>query len=51
MSGGASSGYPATNAAPFTVDNSRDKEYCVYTSMQNINGHRMSYINNDNDPG
>lgn len=33
------------------LDNARDREYNIYTSMQNINGHRLTYINNNSLPG
>lgn len=51
MSGGLNTVSPSNTQLPFTVDNSRDKEYVTYTAMQNISGHRMSYINNDQEPG
>jgi len=33
------------------LDNVRDREYNIYTSMSNINGHRLTYINNSTLPG
>lgn len=33
------------------LDNARDREYNIYTSMSNINGHRLVYINNGSVPG
>lgn len=36
---------------PFNTENAREKEYCVYTAMQNISGHRMAYLNNNTEPG
>lgn len=36
---------------PFTLSSCKDKQYCVYTSMQNVNGHRVVYVNNQFPPG
>lgn len=33
------------------LDSARDREYNIYTSMQNINGHRLTYMNNSSVPG
>lgn len=40
-----------SNTALAALDNARDREYNIYTSMQNINGHRLTYINNGSLPG
>jgi len=45
VSGGTST------AAIASLDNARDREYNIYTSMSNINGHRLTYINNGSLPG
>ena len=34
-----------------SLDNARDREYNIYTSMSNINGHRLVYVNNTSVPG
>ena len=34
-----------------SLDNARDREYNIYTSMSNINGHRLVYVNNNSVPG
>lgn len=41
----------ASAAAIIGLDNVRDREYNIYTSMSNINGHRLTYINNNSLPG
>jgi len=43
---------PGTSTAAIcSLDNARDREYNIYTSMSNINGHRLVYMNNTNIPG
>lgn len=41
----------SSTAAICSLDNARDREYNIYTSMSNINGHRLVYMNNTNIPG
>lgn len=38
-------------AALCALDNARDREFNIYTSMSNINGHRLVYVNNGSIPG
>ncbi len=43
---------PGTSTAALcALDNARDREYNIYTSMSNINGHRLVYVNNGAVPG
>lgn len=49
MSNSSSPGSATT--ALVALDNVRDREYVVYTSMQSINGHRLVYVNNNSVPG